>query len=128
MASRPGKRLAAFASGLGFVVLGLVALAFLAFGPAEPETPASVAAVQPALTVVAPHTAPVEAPLMRRLDRDGTAIAAADSEITTDPALPSPVTQPVPVPGFVPAPFREVSTALPPPAPLASPLRPPRAA
>ena len=127
-ASRPGKRLAAFATGLGLVALGLVALAVLAFGPARGETPASVTAFRPALTVMAPHTAPVEAPLMHRLDRDGTAIAAADAEITADPALPSPVAQPAPVPGFGPAPFREANAVLPAPAPLVSLLRPPRAA
>lgn len=128
MALRPGTRPAAFASGLGLLVLGLVALAFAAFGPGRMETSVPGMAFRPALTVMAPHTAPVRAPLMHRLDRDGTAIAAADGEITADPALPSPVAQSVPVPGFVPAPFREGSTALPSPEPIASPLRPPRAA
>lgn len=128
VASRPGTRLAAFAAGLGLVVLGLVGLAVFAFGPAHMETPASVAAFRPALAVVAPHSAPVEAPLMHRLDRDGPVVAAADAEISADSALPSPAAQPVPVPRFGPAPFHEANTALPTPAPLASPLRPPRAA
>lgn len=127
-AFRPGKRLAAFASGLGLLVLGVVALAFTALGPSAMETPASGAAFRPALAVVAPHTAPVEAPRMHRLDRDGTAVAAADAEMSADSALPSAVAQPVPVPGFGPVPFREVDAALPASAPVASPLRPPRAA
>lgn len=128
VASRPGQRLAAFATGLGLLVLGLVGLAVLALGPSRIETPASATAFRPALSVAAPLAAPVEAPLMHRLDRDGTAVAAADAEISADPALPSPVAQPVRVPSFRPAPFREANTALPTPTPLASPLRPPRAA
>ena len=128
VASRPGKRLAAVAAGLGLAVLGLVALAVFGLGASSLDTPASAAAFRPALAVVAPHTAPVEAPRMHRLDWDGPAVAAADGEITADPALPIPAAQPVPVPGFVPAPFREGRAARPTPAPVASPLRPPRAA
>lgn len=128
MALRPGTRPAAFASGLGLLVLGLVALAFVAFGQGRMETSVPGMAFRPTLTVMAPHTAPAPAPLMHRLDWDGPAVAAADGEITADSALPSPVAQSVPVPGFVPAPFREGSATLPSPEPVASPLRPPRAA
>ncbi|MFC6789137.1 hypothetical protein ACFQE0_05530 [Methylobacterium komagatae] len=132
-ASRPGMRLAAFAVGQGAIAFGLVALGFVALfvfalWPDSGEMRSPGAAFRPALTVVAPHTAPVEVPRLVRADWNGTAIAAADGEIAPDPALPMPSAQAVPVPGSVPASFREARLVPPASAPFASPLRPPRAA
>ncbi len=133
MASQTDRRLAAVVAGQGLVVFGLMALGFvalfvLALWPTSPEMRSPGAAFRPSLTVMAPHTAPVEAPRLVRADWNGTAIAAADGEIAPDPALPMPTVQTVPVPGSVPAPFREARMVLPTSAPSAFPLRPPRTA
>lgn len=127
-ASRPGTRLPALASGLGLLALGLVTLIVLTFAPARDSLASPGATYRPALVVMTSQPASVEAPLLHRLDRDVTAVAAADIEPPLDPALPGEPAQVVPTLIFVTAPFRETSASLPRPAPLASPLRPPRAA
>lgn len=136
--ARPGADLAAprpaaLAPGPGLLALGLLALslavlALLAFVPVRGSLAASGASFRPALAVMAPQTAPIEAPLMHRLDRDVTAVAAADLELATDPALPGQPAEAAPAPCSVAVPFPETTATLPPPAPLASPRRPPRAA
>lgn len=113
---------------LGLFALSFVVLAFLAFAPGGNAPSVTGPSVRPALAMVAPHTAPAEAPLMHRLDRDVTAVTAADIELAADPALPGQLAEAIPAPSSVAVPFAETSAALPAPAPQASPLRPPRAA
>ncbi|MCJ2012010.1 hypothetical protein [Methylobacterium sp. J-076] len=125
-APRPGAWLVALAAG--FLALGLVALAFAVLAVPGPAPAGAAASFRPALAVMAPHTAPVQAPLVHRLDRTGTTVAPADIEVPADPALPGQVAESLVAPGFVAAPFPRTHAALPAPAPLASPLRPPRAA
>lgn len=114
-----GPWLVAFACG--FAAMVLVALA-----TAQAGAPASVPTVRTAVAVMSAGE-PAKTPVMLKLDRDGTAIAA-DIELLADPAMPGPTFVVVPAPGFVAAAFREVGAAPPPSAPAASPLRPPRAA
>lgn len=126
-ASRPS----ALGRALGPLVLGLVALslavlAALSSGPARDSLQGP--SFRPALAVMAPHTAPVEAPLLHRLDRDVTAVAAADIELSTDPALPGQPAEAAPAPCSVAVAFPETPAIVPASAPLASLLRPPRAA
>lgn len=127
-ASRPGTRLLALASGLGLFALGLVTLIIVTFAPARDSFGSPGTPYRPALVVMTSQPASVEAPLLHRLDLDVTAVAAADIEVPLDPALPGEPAPAVPTLSFVAAPFRETSASLPRPAPLASPLRPPRAA
>jgi hypothetical protein len=117
-----------FGGWLAAFALGLAALGLLAFLPAQAGQSCGSAPLRPVVMVMAAAKAPAQAPRMHRLDRDGPAIAAADIEAPSDPALPKVAAEAVPVRGDIGSSFAETSAAVPSPAPLASPLRPPRAA
>lgn len=117
-----------FGGWLAALALGLAALGLLAFLPAQAGQSCGNPPLRPVVMVMAAAKAPVQAPRMHRLDRDGPAITAADIEAPSDPALPKVVAEAVPVRGAVGSSFAETSAAVPSPAPLASPLRPPRTA
>lgn len=110
--------------------LGLAALAVLAFATAPAGSPAGDSSVRPMLTVMSPGSpakASAKAPVMLKLERDVTAMAA-DLELLADPAMPGP-TVAVALPRmFAAAAFREAGACAPPSAPGGSPLRPPRTA
>lgn len=118
------------ASGLGRVLaafaLGLLALGFLTLVTAQGGSPASITEVRPIVAVMSADTAG-KAPVILKLDRDITAIAA-DIELLADPAMPGPTVVTVPARRFGAAGFREANPSPPPSAPAGSPLRPPRAA
>lgn len=119
------------ASGLGRILavfaLGVLALGLLALFTAQGGSPASDAEVRPVVVAVMSADTAGKAPVILKLDRDITAIAA-DIELLADPAMPGPTAVAVPPRRFGIAGFREASPPPPPSAPVGSPLRPPRAA
>jgi hypothetical protein len=117
-----------FGGWLAALALGLAALGLLAFLPAQAGQSCGGAPHRSVVQVMAAAKTPAQAPRLHRLDRDGPAIAAADIEAPSDPALPKVAAEAMPVRGAVASRFAETSASLPSPAPLASPLRPPRAA
>lgn len=124
-APQPATRIPALAVGLAWLVLGLVAVLIATLAPPKASLTAGGAGFRPALAVMA-LTPPSPAPLVQRLDRDGSAITAADIDLPADPALPSPPVGSMPTQGAIATSFRLTSTAVPAQAALASPLRPPR--
>jgi hypothetical protein len=123
-----------FGGWLAALSLGLAALCLLAFPPAQAGQSCggapkpSVVIKSSVVVVMAAAKTPAQAPRLHRLDRDGPAIAAADIEGPSDPALPKVSAEAVPLRGSVGSSFAETSASVPSPAPLPSPLRPPRTA
>ncbi|WP_172968827.1 hypothetical protein, partial [Escherichia coli] len=64
------------------------ALGLLAFLPAQAGQSCGGAPHRSVVQVMAAAKTPAQAPRLHRLDRDGPAIAAADIEAPSDPALP----------------------------------------
>lgn len=118
-----GLRLVAFA-------LGLAALVVLAFATAPVAPSAGDLSARPVMAVMSadtPAKTSARAPVMLKLDRDVTAMAA-DVELLADPAMPGPTVVVVLARRQEAAAFREAEASRPPSAPGGSPLRPPRTA
>ncbi len=109
------------------LALGLAALVVLAFATAPSAGDLSARPIMAVMSADTPAKTSATAPVMLKLDRDVTAMAA-DVELLADPAMPGP-TVVVVLPRLQEAAiFREAEASRPPSAPGGSPLRPPRTA